>query len=138
MFFRLLRNVGNHTQLNAKGVPTVYKAGDTIESNFDLAKCFSKKFERVNIDTESAKPNLAPGIPMSSAVAATALDSEAPEGPVETLGTNITSQYVLPKGKNIKIYSVGGGWCTIRTNDNPKTDEKLRMNAIQTWIDLTT
>jgi len=136
MFFRLLCNAGNHTQLNAKSCLTVYKAGDTIESNLDLVKCFPKKFERVNIDTESAKSNIAPGIPMSSAVATTALDLGPSDIPVEPLGMDITSQYVLPKGKNIKIYSMGGGWCTIRTDDNPKADEKLRMNAIQAWIDL--
>jgi len=54
----------------------------------------------------------------------------------KSLGEDITSQYTIPKGKKIKIFTNGGGWCTIRINDDSKTDEKLRTNAIQAWIDI--
>lgn len=142
MFFRIKKNAGNHTQLNDKGVSTIYKAGDTIKSDADLVKCFPRKFERLDTD-DTVKLNLAPGIPMSSAVAsanATSLDTEIPkthkDGIIEELGEDITEQYELPTDKNVKIYTKGGGWCTIRIDDDPQQDEKLRMNAIQAWINL--
>jgi len=137
MFFRIKNGAGNHTQPNAKGIPTVYKAGETLESNIDLVKCFPKKFERLTVGVDSPVPDLAPGIPMSSAVMRTALDPEVPVLPiVDGLGDDITSQYKIPKGKNLKIFTKGGGWCTIRINDDSKLDEKLRMNAVQAWINL--
>ena len=145
MFFKIKKGAGNHTQLNAEGIPTVYKAGNTLESDTDLVKCFPKKFERLMTSDDSPAPDLAPGIPMSSAVMRTALDSETPELPTvdglkkdseESLGDDITSQYKIPKGKNLKVFTKGGGWCTIRINDDSKLDEKLRMNAVQAWINL--
>ena len=145
MFFRIKKGAGNHVQPNAEGVPTVYKAGNTLESSIDLVKCFPKKFERLTVSDDSPAPDLAPGIPMSSAVMRTALDSEPPELPIvdglkknpeESLGDDITSQYKIPKGKNLKVFTKGGGWCTIHINDDSKLDEKLRMNAVQAWINL--
>ena len=142
MFFRIKKGAGNHVQPNAEGVPTVYKAGNTLESNIDLVKCFPKKFERLMTSGDSPAPDLAPGIPMSSAVMRTVLDSEKPavdglkKDSEESLGDNITDQYKIPKGKNLKFFTKGGGWCTIRINDDSKLDEKLRMNAVQAWINL--
>ena len=139
MFFKIKANAGNHTQPNAEGIVTVYKAGNIIESNADLVKCFPKKFELLTAGVDSPAPDLAPGIPMSSAVMRTALDPEEPKIPKkseESLGEDITSQYKIPKGKNLKVFTKSGGWCIIRINDDSKNDEKLRMNAVQAWIDL--
>ena len=113
-----------------------------FRSDTDLVKCFPKKFERLMTSDDSPAPDLAPGIPMSSAVMRTVLDSEKPtvdglkKDSEESLGDNITDQYKIPKGKNLKVFTKGGGWCTIRINDDSKLDEKLRMNAVQAWINL--
>ena len=78
MIFKLKKGVGKHTQNNADGIPIVYKAGDVIESDSDLARNFANKFERIDVPTDSPAPKLAPGIPMSSVLAKATLASDVP------------------------------------------------------------
>ena len=121
MLFKLAKNAGPHTE----GGKT-YKSGQVIESDLDLPKLFPKKFQRLDVDGDNEIPTMpgAPAIPMSSEIVEIPLDSE------------VTGNFEIPKGKNLKVFSPVKGWCIVRTNDDPTTDEKLRTSSVQTFLDL--
>jgi len=121
MLFKLKKGAGPHSE-NGK----IYKAGEVIESDLDLIKLFPRKFQRLDIDNDnevSTNP-LGPLIPMSSEIAEVPLDSE------------VTEDFKIPEGKSFKVFSPVKGWCIVRTNDDPATDEKLRTSSVQTFLDL--
>ena len=59
MYFKMKDGVGSHSEKDSKtGLPVVYKSGDIVKSDSDLAIRFPDKFERVNMgglkETKSA------------------------------------------------------------------------------------
>jgi len=66
MLFKLRPKVGDHVEPDKDGKPKIYKPGDTVESNQNLAKLFVGKFDRVDKDTEGSASHAVPDIPMPS------------------------------------------------------------------------
>lgn len=146
MLFKLKKEAASHRDENRR----VYEAGDTVESEFDLAKMWPTKFDLISGSAKQTDIPTAPSIPAPAKT-----DGQEGKGGVEpettppkskkkkgdeekesAHGKDVTADFPSAKGVGFKIYEKGNWFTVVDANDGEKMNEKaLRKKDVQTFLD---
>lgn len=118
MKFRLKKRCGSHIEVDKKGEPVEYKAGDIVESERDLVALFSNKFEALY----SAEPVSSPDIPL-------------PSIPAGELDVDVTDSFTDGKAVGVRIFEKANWYTVIDAEDGKSLSEKkLRKSQVEDLI----
>ncbi len=135
---------GSHVEVDEQGQQHLIKPGETFESHRDLIAKFCKgnskrcKFTKVHPD-EITPPDESPNIPSPGAIADTdGEDSDTSPSIIHSeFGEDITSEFPLAEGKEVKVY-IKKSWCQIidETEDGEEVlnDKKLRKPHVDAFL----
>jgi len=149
MFFRLKEKVGNHAETDPKtGLPIVYKPGDVIESDTDLAKNWPDKFDRVKVGPSEDTPD-EDEADIQAAAEEGAKDVTPPDEDEDEdfddeeeekvpLGKDVTEKFPRAEEEELKVfYKKGKGFFVTETEDpfTALNEKKLKKAQVEDFID---
>ena len=144
MYFKLKDGCGSHAETGADGRLIVYKAGDVIESDNDLAKMFPNKFIRMGDLVVNPAP-------VKTDVQRAAEEGfkdvmPPPEEPLEEpleedgnpLGRDVTKRFPLAEEEDFLVFARGGAFSVVEADD-PTTllhEKPLKRKDVVDFIEM--
>ena len=139
MLFRLKEKSAPHRDANGK----VYEAGDTIESDDDLAAMWPTKLDLVSGSPEQGNIPTPPSIPQPKVKKGGAESKAASPKPVKDeveeegeYGKDVTSNFSGAKEKGFKVFTKANWFTVVDANDGERMNEKkLHKDGVVSFLE---